>query len=54
MEEAKGNTYELGGPQVYTLQECLEIIFDKLGKIPKAKSFPYGLAHRIFRTLPHH
>ena len=54
MDDSIGKTYELEGPHVHTLHERLEIIFDKLGKISKANSFHYGLAHRFFRDLPHH
>ena len=54
MDDSIVKTYEIEGPHVQTSHVSLEIIFDKLGKIPKAKSFLHGLEHRLFRALPHH
>ena len=53
LPESIGKTYELGGPQVYTQKEILEIIFNKIGFPPKLKSFSYQGAHKFMTWMPH-
>jgi uncharacterized protein YbjT (DUF2867 family) len=53
LPESIGKTYELGGPQVYTQKEILEIIFNKIGFPPNLKSFRFNQAHRFMTWMPH-
>jgi uncharacterized protein YbjT (DUF2867 family) len=48
-------TYELGGPRVYTYEELLKAIADRLGKRPLVFSVPFPMWHalaRIAEMLP--
>lgn len=51
MEETKGKTYELGGPNVYTMLEIYETIFNLLGKEPKLIYFPHEIATRVAQFI---
>lgn len=42
--ETRGQTYELGGPQVYTFRQLLEYILLLVGKNRRLISLPFGLA----------
>ncbi len=42
-------TYELGGPRVYTYQELLKAIADRLGRRPILFSVPFPLWHALAR-----
>lgn len=53
LPESAGQTYELGGPHVYSQKEMLEIIFNKLDRPANVKSYPYEKAFRIMRRMPH-
>lgn len=52
--ETAGQTYELGGPHVYPYIEIIEMMYNKIRKLPNVKSIPYSTAHRFMRWLPHH
>jgi NADH dehydrogenase (ubiquinone) 1 alpha subcomplex subunit 9 len=54
LPESAGQTYELGGPHVYPYIEIIEMMYNKIHKLPKVKSFPYSKAHKFLRWLPHH
>jgi len=43
LDETRGRTYELGGPHVYSLKECYEIIHNFIGRPPKVVYFPRNL-----------
>ena len=48
-------TYELGGPRLYTYEELLKAIADRLGKRPILFSVPFPIWHalaRIAEMLP--
>jgi uncharacterized protein YbjT (DUF2867 family) len=47
LPETAGNTYELGGPFVYTLQDIYEIIHNYLERPPKLVYFPRNVALKI-------
>jgi NADH dehydrogenase len=52
---ANAVTYELGGPRVYTYEELLKVIADRLGKRPILFSVPFPMWHalaRIAEMLP--
>jgi len=53
LPETAGQTYELGGPHVYSQKEILEIIYNKLNRPPVVKSFPYEKTFRVMRRAPH-
>jgi NADH dehydrogenase len=46
---ANAITYELGGPQVYTHEELLKAIADRLGKRPILLSLPFPMWHALAR-----
>ncbi|WP_114376856.1 complex I NDUFA9 subunit family protein [Elioraea thermophila] len=53
--EAAGNTYELGGPRIYTFREILEFILRTTGRKRFLISIPYSvgaLQARLFELLP--
>mmetsp|Transcript_32165 Transcript_32165/g.55559 ORF Transcript_32165/g.55559 Transcript_32165/m.55559 type:complete len:360 (-) Transcript_32165:32-1111(-) len=54
LEESKGKIYELGGPHVYPYIEIVEMMYNKIRKLPNVKSIPYNKAHKFLRWLPHH
>src|SRR6516165_10641945 len=52
---ANAVTYEFGGPRVYTYEELLKVIADRLGKRPILFSVPFPMWHalaRIAEMLP--
>jgi len=52
---ANSVTYELGGPRVYTYEELLKAVADRLGKGPILLSVPFPIWHslaRIAEMLP--
>lgn len=53
MPEAAGKTYELGGPNVYSMREIIEIVYNKIGKPPAVRSISYRKAHTLMQYLPH-
>lgn len=53
--EAAGNTYELGGPKIYTFREILEFILRTTGRKRFLISIPYSVGAvqaRLFELLP--
>lgn len=53
--EAAGNTYELGGPKIYTFREILEFILRTTGRKRFLISIPYwvgAVQARLFELLP--
>lgn len=53
--EAAGNTYELGGPRIYTFREILEFILRTTGRKRFLISIPYSVGAvqaRLFELLP--
>lgn len=42
-----GETYELGGPRIYTFRELMEIVRDVTGRRPVLVPLPFGLASTI-------
>lgn len=42
-----GETYELGGPRIYTFRELMEIVRDVTGRRPILAPLPFGLASMI-------
>ncbi|CAG9328434.1 unnamed protein product [Blepharisma stoltei] len=53
MPETIGKTYELGGPNVYSNREIMEIVYNKIGKPPNVRSIPYRKAHKFIQYMPH-
>jgi uncharacterized protein YbjT (DUF2867 family) len=52
---AKAVTYELGGPRIYTYEELVRVVADRLGKRPVMFSVPFPIWHllaRIAEMLP--
>jgi len=43
-------TYELGGPRVYTYEELLEAVADRLGRRPILFAVPFALWHSLARV----
>lgn len=41
---ARGKTYELGGPRVYTFRELMELLLAEIGRRRALVSLPFGLA----------
>lgn len=56
--EAKGRTYELGGPRIYTFRELMELMLKEIGMrrillpVPFPLAFMLGLAGEIVGRLP--
>jgi uncharacterized protein YbjT (DUF2867 family) len=48
---APGNTYELGGPEIYTMREILDIVLAPIGRSPYFISVPFALASPLARVL---
>jgi uncharacterized protein YbjT (DUF2867 family) len=42
--DAQGRTYELGGPQVYSFRELMELLLTEIGRQRLLVPLPYGLA----------
>lgn len=42
MPETVGKTFELGGPHVYTTKEIIEMVFNKINRVPEVKSFSFS------------
>jgi uncharacterized protein YbjT (DUF2867 family) len=42
--DAQGRTYELGGPQVYSFRELMELLLTEIGRRRLLVPLPYGLA----------
>eukprot|EP01015_Nassula_variabilis_P007570 TRINITY_DN1580_c0_g1_i4.p1 TRINITY_DN1580_c0_g1~~TRINITY_DN1580_c0_g1_i4.p1 ORF type:complete len:390 (-),score=36.38 TRINITY_DN1580_c0_g1_i4:96-1265(-) len=51
LPETAGRTYELGGPQVYTIRECMEIMYNIIGREPKLAYFQHDIARSIAKYL---
>lgn len=53
-DKAQGQTYELGGPQVLSFRECMELMLDVIGERRLMISIPWGVAEIIgaFGSLP--
>ncbi len=47
LPETSGNTYELGGPNVYSMLEIYETIFNLIQRPPKLVYFNRELALKI-------
>jgi NADH dehydrogenase len=43
-------TYELGGPRVYTFEELLKTVAERLGKHPILFSMPFPIWHSLARV----
>ena len=42
--EAQGQTYELGGPQVYSYKQVMELLLENIGRKKILAPYPFGLA----------
>jgi len=54
-EDAPGQTYELGGPEVYTFEQCLRYMLEVIGRRRWLVSIPFNLAEvqaRFLEWLP--
>jgi len=53
-DETAGNIYELGGPQVLSFRECMEVMLDTIGEARPMVSIPWGIAEIMgaFGSLP--
>lgn len=51
LPETAGQTYDLGGPNVYSRLEIYEILHNIIGKPPKLAYFPYDAATKIARNF---
>ncbi|MEF8871092.1 MAG: complex I NDUFA9 subunit family protein [Haloarculaceae archaeon] len=50
-DEHVGQTYEIGGPEVLTLREITDLVYDASGKSVKIVGLPMGLAGIGLKTL---
>jgi len=50
-DEHTGETYEIGGPEVLTLREITELVYDAVGKSIRIVGLPMGLAGVGLKTL---
>lgn len=54
-EDAKGQTYELGGPRIYTFRQLMEYVLAETGRKRLLLDLPYGIGEmqaRLFELLP--
>jgi uncharacterized protein YbjT (DUF2867 family) len=49
--DAVGKTYELAGPEVYTLREILDLVLTRNGRLSHLISIPFALASPLARIL---
>ena len=47
----RGQTYELGGPRVYTFRELLELMLSVTGRRKRMVELPWGMAARLGKIL---
>ena len=49
--DAPGKIYELGGPEIYTMREILDMVLARMGRSPYFISIPFALASPLARVL---
>ena len=49
--DAVGRTYELGGPETYTIREVLDLVLARKGRSRRFISIPFALASPLARVL---
>ena len=49
--DAVGKTYELGGPETYTIRQILSLLLARKGRSPRFTSIPFTLASPLARVL---
>ncbi len=50
-DDHMGSTYEIGGPEVFTLREVTDLVYESRGESVKVVSLPMGLAGVGLKTL---
>ncbi len=50
-DNARGKTYELGGPETYTIREILDMILVHMGHARRFVPIPFALANPLARVL---
>jgi len=51
LNETVGQTYELGGPNTYTMKEIYEVVFNILGKPVKLAHIPHNIAIKVAQRI---
>jgi NADH dehydrogenase len=51
--DAVGRTYELGGPETYTIRQILDLVLARKGRSRRFVSIPFSLAFPLARVLQH-
>jgi nucleoside-diphosphate-sugar epimerase len=49
--DVHGKTYELGGPETYTIREIFDMVLAHMGHSPRFISIPFALASPLARVL---